>query len=148
MDFIVRKWVKSLQQKWTVEHSVFVIGIISLYIGLGTEFRSEKIRGIDSEQFPLFRGSKWSFRGIQMSTEESVPKLGMDRNYSVIIFLSEIPNPSYILYADLRYSGRLLEDFLRFRLNKFSSFDRVHLHFSLISNLKKIHIFSLNWFNE
>ncbi len=48
--------------------------------GFGTEFRSEKFRGIDSERFPLFRGRKHSFRGIPSSTEEPVPKLGTKRN--------------------------------------------------------------------
>jgi hypothetical protein len=47
------------------------------HIGLGTEFRSEKIR-IDSEWFPLFRGRKCSFRGIPSSAVEPVPKFGME----------------------------------------------------------------------
>jgi hypothetical protein len=36
--------------------------------------------GIDSEWFPLFRGRKFSFRGIPSSAEEPIPKLGTKRN--------------------------------------------------------------------
>jgi hypothetical protein len=48
-------------------------------LGLGTELRSEKIHGIDSERFPLFRERKCSFRGILSSTEEPIPKLRTER---------------------------------------------------------------------
>jgi hypothetical protein len=58
-------------------------------LGLGTEFRSEKIRGIDSERFPLFRGRKHSFRAIPSSAEEPIPKLGTERN--------EIPRKKLLL---------------------------------------------------
>jgi hypothetical protein len=49
-----------------------------LVIGMATEFRSKKFRGIDSEWFPLFRGRKYSFRGIPSSAEEPVPKIGTE----------------------------------------------------------------------
>jgi hypothetical protein len=49
-------------------------------VGLGTEFCSEKFRGIGSERLPLFRGRKCSFRGIPSSAEEPIPKLGTERN--------------------------------------------------------------------
>jgi hypothetical protein len=32
------------------------------------------------ERFPLFRRKKCSFQGILRSTEESIPKLGMEQN--------------------------------------------------------------------
>ncbi len=44
------------------------------------EDEDEKFRGIDLEWFPLFRGRKWSLRGIPKFTEESIPKLGTERN--------------------------------------------------------------------
>ncbi len=50
-------------------------------LGLETEFSSEIIPGKRSERFPLFRGKKCSFRGIPRFTEESIPKLGIERNY-------------------------------------------------------------------
>jgi hypothetical protein len=62
--------------------SISVIGRIPpvyAYVGLGTEFCSEKFHGIDSERFPLFRGRKCSFRGIPSSAEEPIPKLGTEK---------------------------------------------------------------------
>jgi hypothetical protein len=47
---------------------------------LAAEFRSKTFRGICSEQLPLFRGRKCSFRGIPKFTEESIPKLGTEGN--------------------------------------------------------------------
>ncbi len=43
-------------------------------------FVPKKFRGIDSEQFPLFRGRKHSFRGIPSSAVEPIPKLRTERN--------------------------------------------------------------------
>ncbi len=40
----------------------------------------KKFRGIHWEQLPLFRGRKFSFRGILKFTEESIPKLGTEGN--------------------------------------------------------------------
>jgi hypothetical protein len=54
--------------------------LLCLLLGLGTEFRSEKFRGIDSERFPLFHGRKCSFRGVPSSAEEPIVKLGTERN--------------------------------------------------------------------
>jgi hypothetical protein len=55
-----------------------------LWVGLGTEFRSEKIQWntVDSEWFPFFHGRKHSFRfrGTQSSAEEPIPKLGTEQN--------------------------------------------------------------------
>jgi hypothetical protein len=61
--------------------SVLLIYIeMNVQVGLGTEFRSKKFRGIYSERFPLFRGRKCSFRGIPSSAEGPIPKLGTERN--------------------------------------------------------------------
>jgi hypothetical protein len=52
-------------------------------IGLGTEFHSEKFRGIDSERFPLFRGRKCSFRGMHSEFRgraNSEARNGTERN--------------------------------------------------------------------
>ena len=57
-----------------------VTALHHLVIGMATEFRSKKFRGIDSEWFPLFRGRKHSFRGIPSSEEEPIPMLGTERN--------------------------------------------------------------------
>jgi len=51
-----------------------------LSVGLAAEFHSEKIPRIYSEQLPLFRGRKCSFRGIPSSAEEPIPKLGTKWN--------------------------------------------------------------------
>jgi hypothetical protein len=61
-----------------------------MQIGLGTEFRSEKIRGIDSERLPSFRGRKCSFRGIPISAEEPIPKLGTERNSDKKLSFTEL----------------------------------------------------------
>jgi hypothetical protein len=38
-------------------------------LGLGTEFRSKKFRGIDSERFPLFLGRKCAFRRVPRKSQ-------------------------------------------------------------------------------
>jgi hypothetical protein len=70
-----------------------------LHKGWERNFVPKKFRGIDSEQFPLFRGKKCSFRGIPSSmeefipsfTEELIPKLGMEWNYAKNISFTKKP---------------------------------------------------------
>jgi hypothetical protein len=54
----------------------------------------EKFLGIDSEQLPLFRGRKCSFRGIPRFTEESIPKLGTEGNGMKKISFTKNPAPA------------------------------------------------------
>ncbi len=59
----------------TYEHSY-----LRLSQGLQRNLVQKKFSGIDSEQLPLFRGRKCSFRGIPKFTEETIPKLGTEGN--------------------------------------------------------------------
>ncbi len=55
-------------------------------LGLAAEFCSER--------FPLFRGRVCSFRGIPKFTEESIPKLGTERNDMKKISFTKNPAPA------------------------------------------------------
>ncbi len=49
---------------------VFAVAeILSPQVWLSSKFRSEKVRGIDSEEFLLFRGKNCSVRGIPCVSE-------------------------------------------------------------------------------
>ncbi len=65
---------------WIVRLSNLSAVFLISCVGLERNFVPKKFRGIDSERFPLFRGRKYSFRGIPSSAEEPVLKLGTKRN--------------------------------------------------------------------
>jgi hypothetical protein len=71
-----------------------VTALHHLVIGMATEFRSKKFRGIDSEWFPLFRGRKWSFPGIPRFTKEPSPKVGTEGNDMKKIGFAKNPAPA------------------------------------------------------
>ncbi len=85
--------LKGYYHKMPKNHFIWLLDFYKVWLGLGTEFRSEKFHRIDSERFLLFRGRKHSFRGIPSSAEEPIPKLGTEWNSAEkIIFTKQQQN--------------------------------------------------------
>ncbi len=76
-------------------------------IGRSRNFLPKKFRGIDSEQLPLFRGRKSSFRGLPRFTEVSIPKFGTEGNgMKKISFTKNLaPANRIVFFQDMLWNG-------------------------------------------
>ncbi len=70
-------------------HFIWLLDFYKVWLGLGTEFCSEKIPRNRLRRFPLFRGRKHSFWGIPSSAEEPIPKLGTEWNSAEKIIVTK-----------------------------------------------------------
>ncbi len=83
-------------------------------IGLGTEFRSEKFRGIDSELFPLFRGRIFIYFGSTERNSElfSLPQKGSEHNYGSLLLFLFHGTEFRIVFSSEEGFGTAFRDFL------------------------------------
>ncbi len=88
-----------------------------MVVGLATEFRSEKFRGKDSEQFPLFR-------------LESIPKIGTEQNCMKKISFTKNPATANRIESVFPSAKCFGTKFLEF----FCSTERYSESFSLLWN--------------
>ncbi len=96
-----------------LDHNCCTGGFAICVTGCQQNFVPKKFRGINSEWFPLSRGRKWPFPGIPRFAEESIPKLGTERNdmkniQKILLQQTELPACFCPIHASERNSESLL----------------------------------------